>query len=194
MPERQRPGAVPPAVRPGRAAGRTDQTAGRATGGFLGRLQRSGFAMLSLSLLVLGVLMLAPSVKLLLDQRREIDALQAEVAAGQQQVDARTEALSRWSDPVFVRAQVRERLFYVMPGEIAYLVIDDLDAPVDEEPPVSDALAATQVDWAGNLGLSVLIAGAGDPDPEALLGGAGSGAIEGPQLRSQGSAPTAAAR
>ncbi|MDE2386744.1 MAG: septum formation initiator family protein, partial [Actinomycetales bacterium] len=30
----------------------------------------------------------------------------------------------RWDDPVYVRSQARDRLYYVMPGEVSYLVMD----------------------------------------------------------------------
>ena len=31
----------------------------------------------------------------------------------------------RWNDETFIVTQARERLYYVMPGEVSYLVIDD---------------------------------------------------------------------
>lgn len=137
---------------------------------FLARLHVSGFALLCLGLLVLGVLMLAPSVKLLLEQQREIADLKAQVAQAQQTVDDRTEEIARWSDPAYVRSQVRERLYYVMPGEIAYLVIDDVPVSDDAIEEVSDSIGTTEVNWLEGLAASTLIAGAGSPQPDALLG------------------------
>jgi len=31
---------------------------------------------------------------------------------------------TRWEDPVYIRSQARDRLYYVMPGEVSYLVMD----------------------------------------------------------------------
>jgi hypothetical protein len=30
----------------------------------------------------------------------------------------------RWQDPVYIRSQARDRLYYVLPGEVSYLVMD----------------------------------------------------------------------
>jgi hypothetical protein len=31
----------------------------------------------------------------------------------------------RWQDPIYIRAQARNRLYYVLPGEVSYLVMDN---------------------------------------------------------------------
>jgi hypothetical protein len=30
----------------------------------------------------------------------------------------------RWQDPVYIRSQARDRLYYVLPGEVSYLVMN----------------------------------------------------------------------
>lgn len=30
----------------------------------------------------------------------------------------------RWQDPAYIRSQARDRLYYVLPGEVSYLVMD----------------------------------------------------------------------
>jgi len=37
----------------------------------------------------------------------------------------------RWDDPAYVKAQARERLHFVMPGETQYVVVDPLPAEAD---------------------------------------------------------------
>jgi cell division protein FtsB len=35
----------------------------------------------------------------------------------------------QWEDPAFVKAQVRERMAYVMPDEVGYIVLDSTEMP-----------------------------------------------------------------
>jgi hypothetical protein len=73
------------------------------------------------------VIMLAPYLRPWLAQRSDIAAKQAEVESLQRQVDELKAQRERWNDPVFVKAQARERLNFVMPGELGYVVLDDGD-------------------------------------------------------------------
>lgn len=36
---------------------------------------------------------------------------------------------ARWNDKLYVAAQIRTRLHYVLPGEVGYVVLDEKDAP-----------------------------------------------------------------
>ena len=69
------------------------------------------------------VLLLAYPLREYAAQRSEIDALRAQSAAASRQVAELTEQQRRWQDPAYVRAQARQRLHYVLPGETAYVVI-----------------------------------------------------------------------
>jgi cell division protein FtsB len=62
-------------------------------------------------------------VKEYLRQRSELAALRADTASTQARVDALTAEQKRWADPAYVKAQARDRLHYVMPGETAYVVL-----------------------------------------------------------------------
>ncbi len=135
---------------------------------WLRSIRLSGFSILVLLILVLFLVVLAPGLKTLLEQRAEIAALQDAVATQRADVDRLTEQRARWDDPVYIKAQARDRLFYVMPGEYPYLIIDD--APVAESEaaaPASSKLQETQVDWAQSLFSSYVAAGLTDaPDRE----------------------------
>ena len=60
-----------------------------------------------------------------------------------------------------VTSQARSRLYYVHPGEVVYLVDDDLPASATppEQQPVSDDVVETQSDWMAQFVRS--LAGAG---------------------------------
>lgn len=64
-----------------------------------------------------------------LAQRREISALSEQVHQQQQRVAALQQQEKRWQDPAYVKAQARDRLHFVMPGETSYVVLDPDEAP-----------------------------------------------------------------
>jgi cell division protein FtsB len=122
-------------------------------------LQASGFVVTILALLVAGVVILSPSLGILAEQQQEIVKLRADVAATQQEVFDLEEQRDRWRDPSYVETQARERLMFVYPGDITYLVIDDLGDDVDDEDTViSQNIVTQQTDWRQALLASYLVA------------------------------------
>jgi cell division protein FtsB len=89
----------------------------RAPGGLTGRAAVLGLVVCAL------VLSLAYPAKEYLAQRGEIGRLQQEKAETQARVKALEERRRQLKDPVYIRAQARERLHYVLPGETAYVVV-----------------------------------------------------------------------
>ena len=128
---------------------------------WLGGIRLSGFMVIMLGLVVLGVLVLVPTVGTYLDQRQKIEALQHSVQVTQGQIADLQAQSQRWSDPAYITTQARERLYYVKPGEVVYLVENDL--PPQSQPkdaaPVSDQVEQTRTDWMAQLIASVLSAG-----------------------------------
>jgi cell division protein FtsB len=86
--------------------------------------------MLALAVVMVAItIMLAPTVKIFLDKRAEIDALQADITAKQAQQTDLKRQVSRWQDPNYVKQQARDRINMVMPGETGYWVFgSDLPA------------------------------------------------------------------
>ena len=74
--------------------------------------------------LVGGIFTLAPQAQILVEQQQVLADLRAQVAASEQAVSEMKAERKRWEDPVYIRAQARDRLYYVMPGEVSYLVMD----------------------------------------------------------------------
>jgi cell division protein FtsB len=122
-------------------------------------LQASGFTVTVLALIVLGVVVLSPSLRVLAEQQQQIAQLEAELAAVDQEVRALEEQLERWSDRAFVEAQARSRLMFVYPGDITYLVIDDVgsDDPGIEET-ISEDIEVVSSNWMKSLFASYLVA------------------------------------
>lgn len=86
------------------------------------------------------VILLAPYLRPWLAQRSHIEAKQAQVEALQRQVDQLQAERNRWNDPAFVKAQARERLNFVMPGELGYVVLNDGTAQRQASAPVQEAV------------------------------------------------------
>ncbi|GAA1958263.1 septum formation initiator family protein [Microbacterium deminutum] len=150
--------------------------------GWLGGIRLSGFMVIMLGLVVLAAFVLVPTIGTYLDQRQQIAALQAAVKLSQADVADLTSQRERWKDPAYITTQARERLYYVKPGEVVYLVDDDLPPELapQEQAPVSDQLEQTHTDWMSQLVRSVTAAGlartvqpvtVGVPDPGATPSG-----------------------
>lgn len=138
------------------------------------------------------VFLAAPTAKIYVDQRAQIAQLEQSIAQAQQQQQTLKRQEQRWSDDTYVEQQARERMFYVMPGESAYLVLGadgTADEPLDSS---AQQVEAGKPAWADGLWRSVL--GSAFPDRSALLvpgdaAGQDGGGLPAPQP--SGSSPAA---
>lgn len=131
----------------------------------------SGFALTVLLLLVAALVVLAPRFKTLVEQRQQIAQLEQQVDDAQNRLDELDDEVARWSDPAYVESQARDRLYYVYPGDISYLVIDDGDTEeTPDDLPISDTIQSTRIDWMSSLMSSIYTAGLTEATPEQLDG------------------------
>jgi cell division protein FtsB len=77
-----------------------------------------------ISVIVLGTFIVSQDVQTYLDQRREIVEMEESIAQAEEAVEEMQAERDRWQDPVYIRSQARDRLYYVLPGEVSYLVMD----------------------------------------------------------------------
>ncbi|MEY2847352.1 MAG: hypothetical protein RI885_17 [Actinomycetota bacterium] len=127
---------------------------------WLRSIRLSGFTIVALVLIVLTVVVLAPNVRILVEQRQEVAALQAQVDQAESDLDELAEQRARWDDPSYIQSQARERLDYVYPGEFTFLVVDDGQTVVaDDGLPISEDIQTTDVDWVSSMLSSLLTAG-----------------------------------
>jgi cell division protein FtsB len=137
---------------------------------WLRNIRLSGFTLIMLVLVILAVIVLAPSLKLLVEQQQELASLKAVVGEQQSAVDELEGEVARWSDPAYIEAEARDRLLYVYPGEYSYLVIDGTTAATTADgAPISDSIQTTQVDWMSSMLSSVFTAGLSDDAPDAIV-------------------------
>jgi len=77
-----------------------------------------------ISVIVIGSFLVAQDVQTFLNQRREIVEMEQSIALAKEAVADMEAERDRWQDPVYIRSQARDRLYYVLPGEVSYLVMD----------------------------------------------------------------------
>src|SRR3954451_15717494 len=131
----------------------------------------SGFALSLLLLVVAALVVLAPSLKTLVEQRQQIAELQTELDQAKGAVKDLKGELDRWKDPAYIESQARDRLYYVFPGDISYLVIGENTGPATHHgQPISDKIQTTKVDWMRSLLSSVYTAGLTEQTPSQLQG------------------------
>jgi len=129
----------------------------------------SGFALSLLLLVVAALVVLAPSLKTLVEQRQQIAELQNELDQAKGAVTDLKGQLDRWKDPAYIESQARNRLYYVFPGDVSYLVIGESTGPATKDgQPISDKIQTTKVDWMRSLLSSVYRAGLTEQTPSQL--------------------------
>jgi cell division protein FtsB len=85
------------------------------------------------------VLTLAYPAQRYLAQQSQISELEQERAAQLERIAALEERKQKWNDPAYVKAQARQRLQYVLPGEVAYVISGE---PAGGDTPAPDAVRA----------------------------------------------------
>ena len=137
---------------------------------WLRHIRLSGFAVTILSLIILTIVVLAPSLRTLVEQQNQIAELTQAVEDKKNQVNELESDIARWDDPAYIEAQARDRLVYVYPGDYTYLVIDDgKTITTDDGAPISDDIQTTEVDWVRGLLGSLVTAGTTTEPAENLV-------------------------
>ncbi|MCU1478625.1 MAG: septum formation initiator family protein [Subtercola sp.] len=192
----------PPAKSTTRGSSRPMSATGRATApaatagsegagstNWLRSIRFSGFTVLMLIVLVLFVVIVAPGARIFIEQRQQIADLQNSLDVAAAQNTTLTAQVARWSDPAYIRAEARERLYFVMPGETSFLVLNDT-APTAAGPgaPVSTSIQSTQTNWMAALFASGMTAGLSNQTPDQL--GAANGAASTPAPTDPAASPS----
>ncbi|HEV7755318.1 MAG TPA: septum formation initiator family protein [Mycobacteriales bacterium] len=130
-------------------SGAAGRPARRRRGGLTGRAAVLGLVLSAL------VLTLAYPAQRYLAQQSEIARMEQAQAAQRERIAALVERRQKWNDPAYVKAQARERLQYVLPGEVAYVITDKSAAqtPAASDTPEVPRASRARVDgpWYGKL-------------------------------------------
>lgn len=77
-----------------------------------------------ITVIVAGTFLISSDVQAFLNQRRQIAEMEISIQQAEQALEDMQAERDRWQDPVYIRSQARDRLYYVLPGEVSYLVMD----------------------------------------------------------------------
>lgn len=122
-------------------------------------LKLSGLTVLVVVLVIIGGFAVSPSVSTFVAQQREISTLRHSVAEHRKAVEEIDTEREMWKDPVYIKSQARDRLYYVLPGETQLNVIDDIVMPVESVEETNAKLSRTKTNWARTMAASTLAAG-----------------------------------
>jgi len=117
------------------------------------RIKRPAVALFTLALLVVGVAVLTNVVpyRQILDQNRQVEAAAAELESLQDENSMLTARRDALQTPVEIERLAREKLGYVRPGEVAYVVLEppavptSTTVPAVEDQPVEDSTLLSAV-------------------------------------------------
>lgn len=114
------------------------------------------YTALLLGLIIFGISVLSPSFSVFFEQRQRIAQMESEIADTRQKIKIAEQERERWRDPAYIRAQARDRLFYVMPGESQLGIIKDIEIPKEIEEEPSATLSQENRSWTNTLLFSLL--------------------------------------
>lgn len=119
------------------------------------------FTAMMATLVILGALVLVPTVGTYVEQQRQIALLKEQIAVSEAELAQLEADRDRWSDPVYITTQARERLYFVHPGELVFLISNDLDMDRLREVDVqlSSEISHTETDWSTQLLRSLVTVG-----------------------------------
>jgi cell division protein FtsB len=114
-----RSGSRPAAARRAAATGATKRTVATRPRAFTGRA--------TVLLVVLAALALAYTypIRVYLAQESTIAQMQAAQDAQRAVIAGKAEVVAKWQDPEYVRSMARKRFYYVRPGEVPLVLLDD---------------------------------------------------------------------
>ena len=104
-----------------------------------------------LAVIIVAVFVLFEPVQIWFQQQIRIAELQAEVAKSTAEVSAMQEDLKRWGDKAYVEAQARQRLLFVYPGDVSYLIVNDITVTESVSVDASAAVRTTDINWVDAL-------------------------------------------
>jgi cell division protein FtsB len=94
------------------------------------------FRPVTIFMVVLAVLavLVTPYFRSWLAQRSALATKEQQVGDLQREVEALQQEKDRWQDPEYVRAQARDRLNFVMPGDTGYVLITPEEEDIQQDP------------------------------------------------------------
>ena len=134
--------------RPARVSGRTRNGVRQTLDDFISReIQRSGAVVIGVVIAIAAVVDLSPPIQIWFEQQARLAQLEKDVAAARATLAEAQADMKRWSDRAYIEAQARERLMFVYPGDISFLIVNDVEVATAPTEDVSGTIQTTSIDW-----------------------------------------------
>jgi hypothetical protein len=122
------------------------------------QLERGGMWFGILVIAGLAVYVLFDPVQTWFGQQQRIAQLTSDVEKSKAAVASVTADIERWSDAAFVEAQARQRLLYVYPGDVTYLIVNDVVGDTTDQQVATEVVQTTNINWVDALMASYVAA------------------------------------
>ena len=176
----KRPATARPAAKTTKPASARNGMRLNAATDFLRSRRFNIYTLTAIGLAIFAAILVGPMVQVWINQQRDIAAVQAQLDQAQKDLAKMRVERTRWDDPVYIRAQARERLYYVLPGEVSYLVMDAGSVNTSDNSgtvgasladarnttQISNKVTATSDNWVDLIAGSVIQAGTTQPAPK----------------------------
>ena len=100
---------------------------------------------------IAAVFVLFGPVQIWFEQQARIAQLREDVTQSEADVSAMKANLKRWADRSFVEAQARQRLLFVYPGDVSYLIVNDITVTEAPTAGASESVTTTDINWVDAL-------------------------------------------
>lgn len=168
-----RPGAGPgrkqrprPASRPATSSRQasvqsTPEPAGLPVPRFAQGVRLTNRALVLIVVIALLIVSWARSITIYYGLQQDLAAKHRDIAAKTADIASLEDQIKRWQDPHYVKAQARDRLGWVVPGETGYVVLGPDGKPIAGSAAVSDGrvqATTTETVWWQKVGDSLVLA------------------------------------
>ena len=134
--------------RPTRVSGSPRNGVRQTLDDFISReIQRSGAVVIGVVIAIAAVVDLSPPIQIWFEQQARLAQLEKDVAAARATLAEAQADMKRWSDRAYIEAQARERLMFVYPGDISFLIVNDVEVATAPAEEVSGTIQTTSIDW-----------------------------------------------
>jgi cell division protein FtsB len=110
-------------------------------------IERSGVVITGIIIVIAALVNLVGPIQIWFEQQLRISELHAEVSKAKATLVNAQSDLARWKDRAYIETQARQRLMYVYPGDISYLIVNDVTAKPAKSNEVVATVQATNINW-----------------------------------------------
>ncbi|MEY4312756.1 MAG: hypothetical protein RLZZ319_265 [Actinomycetota bacterium] len=110
-------------------------------------IERSGVVITGIIIAAVALWNLVGPIQIWFEQQLRLSELHAEVSKAKATLVEAQSDLARWKDRAYIETQARQRLMYVYPGDISYLIVNDVDTKPAKSNEVVATIQTTEINW-----------------------------------------------